>query len=191
MARTYKRSIKVPQVDLLDWELIHELSVLLEGYRGDDGLMTFGATDSRGQYEEESLEAFRAVLEHHPEAPSQLNLVLWSDDPRRGFNIWWSGGEFGSGAVFTGEHEPDVVYVADRAAEMLERARQRREQRIAAEQRHETRETRAAPIPVPANSIPASHPPSNWKRWAYDPWVVTVGGGLVITAVVAAIVWLS
>ncbi len=171
MARTYERSVDVPDIDVLDWELVDELVALFTPYLKDPDAITFWAEDSRGTHRHNDLVAFRTAIEAEPEQPKSLTVQAWDMARAREFQVWWGPDRYRRGAKFESPEESEVVYLAERTAALLSLARERRQRRLDEER--------------PTSSL------STAKRFLYDQWVVTVGGGLLVVVIIAIVVALT
>jgi len=193
VARKYERSIPdIQDIDVLDWQLIERTGQLFEQYTREDGDLRFYATDSRGEYTEDTFSAFRAGVEAQDEVPQSVMVTAHRDDDTMlHFQVWFGLGEFTRGAVFKSTNEADVSHVAERCTVLF---RQANERHIAAKQqatdaaRHKTEASAAA---AGAAAPPSTNRQSGYRHFLYNPWVVTVGGSLVVAGIVAAIVALT
>jgi hypothetical protein len=190
MPRSYKRVLaEKPDVDVLDWELIERIGMLFGEYAGDEGDLSFHGADSRGEYEESSLERFQAEVEQQDEPPTTVMVVLHrhSADAVLHFQVWWGEDRWERGGTFTSTREADVVYVSERCQAILRQAHERRKAREQAAKR-KAPQLESAVAARDAITAPAETGP---RRFFYNPWVVTVGGSLMVAAIIAVLVALT
>lgn len=147
------------------------------------GTIHFSATDSRGEYADESLEAFRAEVEAQHEIPVKVGVrFIGGSGSDRHFSVWWGNtGRYDSGALFLSEDEADVVYIAERCEDILKRAHERREARIKDDKK---------PQALAVSSVPPRKA-SLVRRVIYNPWVIGIGSLLVASGIIALIVALT
>jgi hypothetical protein len=197
MPRVYRRALtEKPDVDVLDWELIERLHELFSNYTGEDGRLRFYAEDSRGEYEEGSLDEFRAAVARQDQTPRVVTITLnrTSSDAELHFHIWWGEDRYERGGTFTSTNEADVVYVAQRSQEILQQAHERRKERAEAEEsrRRELERMGTSRSEARQTTRPAgTSPPTRATGFFYNPWVVTVGGSLAVAAIIALVVSLT
>lgn len=180
MARVYERRISnIPDVDVLDWQLIERTGQLFDQYRGEDGYLRFYAADSRGEFQEGTFSAFRAEVEAQDEVPSRVMVTAHRDgDTTLHFQVWFGRDKHTRGAVFTSTNEADVVHVAERCTDLF---RQANERHIARQQR----KTAAKKTAVVDDGAVATVQGSSFRSFFYDPWVIGIGTALVVVGVVA------
>lgn len=178
MARKYERRIPhIPDLDVLDWQLIERTGQLFDQYRGEDGYLRYYATDSRGEFKGDTFSAFRAEVEAQDEVPSRVMVTAHRDDATTlHFQVWFGRDKHNRGAVFTSTNEADVVHVAERCTDLL---RQANERHIARQK------TAAKKTAVVDDGAVATVQKSSFRSFFYDPWVIGIGTALVVVGVVA------
>jgi hypothetical protein len=181
MARTYKREIDVPQnFEVLEWELISDLTEIFSRYMSDEkpfSALNYTAEDARGVVNEESLDEFRTAIGQHHDRPTRISITFEGDGPT--FHAWWSDDKFRRGGIFASTTEADVVYVAERAAAAFDRAVARASERDAP--------SVIMSGPSLLGPMGSYIQPPLWHRIIYNPYAVTVGGGLLVVIILAAI----
>jgi hypothetical protein len=184
MPRSFERRLKdIPDVDVPDWQLLERIEALYDEYAGETGEKRFIATDSRGQFIDESLESFKAEVEAQDEIPFSIMAVLDEREDNLHFQVWFGQDKYDRGAVFSGTNEASVVHVAERMNDLIHRANARRSERLDAVKK--TAAPVAGMIPVFLRNEPGV---PDERQWLYNPWVVGVGVILIASALIAIFV---
>jgi hypothetical protein len=185
--RRFDRTIDdLPAADPLDWTLIEKLGELLNSVAVEGDSAEYEAHDRRGTVEQSTFEAFRQEVEELDEAPHSTTVMLDSDTFVR---VTWGGHRllavilFGSNEKNVNHVEATLRYLFGRAANRRE-ARQQEEARAAARQ-----QVQSAPAPAPATASSPTATGSPATRVLNHQWVVAVGSGLVVAAIIALVIW--
>jgi hypothetical protein len=180
--RSYERSLdSPPQVDLLDWQLLERLFALFEEYAGevgrpeDGGRPAITVRDNRGSFTAESLAELQDEIGQLDD-PSEWSVTLDRFDHDSDYyirlHVWASTQEYKRGGKFVSTREADVVHVAERTADIFQRAHTRREARLASER------------PLAPSLVPGRSWASGYLR---DVSAQAIGGALSVVIVGTAL----
>lgn len=147
-----------------------------------------GFVNEDGSKEGADKSAFRASIYISPWSSTTLGV--------EGRKLTAVEGVFGAAKAAVERHDKERL-LAEKEAEKKERERERQAETAAAIIKADTdrsREREASPNPpLPAEGQPSRHGSkgsegarsrSRVRRFAYDPWTITVGGGIIVAAVV-------
>jgi hypothetical protein len=204
VARTFSEDIyDLPAVDLLDWELWEQLDKLIAPYvpPGHD-LPLYSATDNRGEYSANDLAAFRREVEEQERPPEIMRLTLSTSYPRDYFvALYLRAGRAPLGGRVQSEDESFVHHMTARIRELFtlaaERARPTEPETFNADSIRAAEEYPLEEFEAPryvnvATNVQPMPTPRERRRaklhaFFYNPWVVSVGSGLVLVGIGAAI----
>jgi hypothetical protein len=188
MSRVYSRDPKIPDVDLLDWQLIVDIEAVFGKYAVPGTDLSFTAFDARGKYDADDFEAFRAEVESQPQSPERIWISLrgtLDDDPHLHLVVYLSEQEFHRGCSLSSEREEVVDHVAARLADLFALAHERKDRREA-EARWQSEEQ--ASVPGDGQAVrPTQLTRRNRARLFYHPWVVGIGASIVAAGVIALV----
>jgi hypothetical protein len=188
MAETFKRPLRdLPIVQLPDWELLRRLEELLRPHEDPDQAerrWLFGAEDARSSYSASTVDELESLVAGRELPPDEIQVRLWAMSGGRSKYVRLVMKETYTLGEIASEDEPFADHMKLRIVALFDQARLRRE----APEAKRRVETQGRQGDVAARSEPQPGR-SRLKRLAYDPWVVGVGGGLLVVGVAALVAW--
>lgn len=197
MARDYKREvIERRRIDPADWVLLERLEALLRPYLGHvkHAELRFKASDKRGSYDAETVNELRREAETQEGLPHQMEVDLRV--PGNGWVTLYVMDAPLSRAWINSPDEAFVNHVTTRITDLFEQAVGRCAG-VAA-----SGEAGAIAPATDQAGLDATPPKrddasrvrhtkrSRLRRFLYDQWVVEVGAGVVVAAIIGLIVLL-
>lgn len=188
----YTRSLpELPGAALDDWRLLGRLQQLFDPYRpivtGREGWQLFTATDARGEYTAATIGELRQLIGEQDEPPHEIRLFVAGRTPYgQNYELGVNLGASASRALLYGESEEMVDHVAARLQALL-----KRDAADTDEPRAPAAMSSADDGGLSAGATADARERERLHSLFYDPWVITVGGGLVVIGATALIAYLA
>jgi hypothetical protein len=187
--RTFKQSPLFAEVDVPDWQLVAKVEELLRPYVLPGSELEFRAHDPRGTFSAGALDIFRQELEGRDEQPEWILVSSDATEPQgavRSLQVWMKPGY--SRAELESGDEIMVNGLATRLSVFFEAASERRSASTVATG---PEEGLGSAIAQPARGDLTPGEGGRVRSFFYDPWVIGIGTGLIVAAIIALVVVLG
>jgi hypothetical protein len=194
--RAFSRQVRVPGVSAGDWELVDAVFRLIASHAVTEprfGAPVINATDSRGNYEANAIDALRAEQHERGEPIIRIYMLTHGREPAGGWRAirFWVGPDYGAYAEIESGDEIFAAGLASRIEALATAGAKRAAAGGTGEEPPRVVERAVPPEPPveTASERSAASPAVHAGKWAAfrsamnHPWVVTVGGGIVVALV--------